>query len=324
MRTFLLVVVAITTLASVDSVFAQEDPFSTSLEPAEFAKAIQQRKDPALRADALAILQENLREDASPSETTWALSALQRAITAKFDREPFRTLVFPKLQSDSAQIRELALVCLPGLDSGLDSLETIAEMVTDSNPKVRVRVGYALIQIGRGEASEAVIPVLTTLLKDADRDVVKGTIRSMWGQYASSEFDALLIEMSYSEEFHHIVVYHALSPMKPKSVAVCERLIEVLGEPDWNNSGRAAWGLTFGVPEAAYAAVEEAMIAAIPEELNVQVRQQEYHALKNVATEKSRPMLDSVIASEMETDKDKERAQAILDKLDRAKASADE
>jgi HEAT repeat protein len=322
MRAYLLPIVALLIAAIAWPAFGQDDPLSTTAAPEAFAKAIQQRKDAALRADALKILKGKLREDSSPSEQIWALSALRRAITAKFDREPFRALVLPKLQSNSPQIRELALVCLTGLDCDVDVLDAIAEMALDSDPKVRSRVGLALIQIGQGDAADTVIPALTQLLQDSNRDVITSTIRSMWGQYSSPKFDALLIELSNEREFHGVAIYHALSTMKPKSVPVCERLIEELDEPDWNNSGRAAWGLTYGVPEAAYQAVEQALIAAIPEELNDYTREQEYRALANVATEKSRPMLQSVVASEMETAKDKERAQSILDRLDRVKANS--
>lgn len=322
MRACLSPIVALLIVAIACPAFGQDDPLSTAAAPEEFAKAIQQRKDSVLRADALKILEGKLREDSSPSEKIWALSALRRAITAKFDREPFRALVLPKLQSNSPQIRELALVCLTGLDCDLDVLDAIVEMASDNDPKVRSRVGLALIQIGQGEASDTVIPALTQLLQDANRDVITSTIRSMWGQYSSPEFDALLIELSNTQAFHGVAIYHALSTMRPKSVPVCERLIEELDEPDWNNSGRAAWGLTYGVPEAAYQVVEEALVAAIPEELHDYTREQEYRALANVATERSRPMLENVIASEMETDGDKERARAILNRLDQARENS--
>ena len=70
--------------------------------------------------------------------------------------------------------------------------------------------------------------------------------------------------------------------------AVSRRLVEELDDPDWNNSGRAAWGLTYGVADEAKALVEEGLLEARAG------RDQWVHAeggvpgLARVATEKSR------------------------------------
>jgi hypothetical protein len=105
--------------------------------------------------------------------------------------------------------------------------------------------------------------------------------------------------------------------MKTKSPEVCRRLIEELDEPDWNDSGRAAWGLTYGVTEEAKSLVEKGLLKALPEETNPYTRKQEFRALRRVATEKSRPYLKSVIASDMETKEHKGLAREILAELDR-------
>ena len=138
----------------------------------------------------------------------------------------------------------------------------------------------------------------------------------MWGQYTSPEFDALLIELSRDPRHRGHVIYHCLSTMKTKSPAVCRRLIEELDEPDWNDSGRAAWGLTYGVVEQANSLVEEGLLKALPEETNPYTRKQEFRALRRVATEKARPYLRSVVDSDMETEEFKQQARQILADLD--------
>ena len=115
----------------------------------------------------------------------------------------------------------------------------------------------------------------------------------------------------------HNVIYFCLSTMRNKSLAVSRRLVEELSDPDWNNSGRAAWGLNYEVADEAKSIVEEGILKALPEELNTYTRKQEFRALRRVATEKSRPYLQSVVDSEMETDEFKKLAGQILEDLNR-------
>jgi len=283
----------------------------------ELAKAILQRDGPLLREKGLERLGQMLAESASDAEKRQGLATLRSVLTAKFDRAPLRDLVLPLLGSADAQVRALALRCLAGLEGTVDDLSLVVPLAQDASAPVRERVGATLIQLGKGERPEIVIPALMQLLQDEDSKVVEQTIRSMWGQYAAPEFDALLIELSYEQKYHHNAIYFCLSTMRTKSPAVCRRLVEVLAEPDWNNSGRAAWGLSYGVTEEAKALVEEGLLKALPEETNAGTRKNELRALTNVATEKSRPYLTSVAESEMETEETRKAARQILTALDR-------
>jgi HEAT repeats len=283
----------------------------------ELAKAILQRDDPLLREKGLERLAAMLAESASDAQKRQGLATLRSALTAKFDRAPLRDLVLLLLASADAQVRALALQCLLGLEGTVEDLPLVVPLAQDASAQVRERVGGALIQLGKGESPEVVIPALMQLLQDEDSKVIEQTIRSMWGQYASPQFDARLIELSYEQKYHHNTIYFCLSTMRTKSPAVCRRLVEVLAEPDWNNSGRAAWGLTYGVAEEAKALVEAGLLQALPEETNEGTRKNELRALANVATEKSRSYLTSVAESEMETEEARKTAHHILAALDR-------
>jgi len=282
----------------------------------ELSKAILQREDKLLRDKALERLQGMLAPRSPDSEKKEGLATLRSVLTAKFDHRPFRDRVLPLLQSQNADIRALALRCLPGLEATVDDLASVLALVQDPSPKVRHEVGPALIQIGQGQEQERVIPALVQLLKDQERDVVEWTIRSLWGQYSSPAFDEFLIHLARDPQYHHNVIYHCLSTMRSKSPAVCRRLVEELADPDWNNSGRAAWGLTYGVTEEAKGLVEEGLLQALPEETNDYTREQEFRALRGVVTEKSRPYLTSVARSQTETDEYKKLARELLALLD--------
>jgi HEAT repeat protein len=283
----------------------------------ELAAAILQRNDADLRDKALARLQAMLAAEAPDGGKTQALATLGSVLSVKFDRKPFWEAVVPLLQSKDPDIRALAVRCLPGLDAGIGDLGLVLPLAVDASPRVRMEVGAALISIGQGKEPEKVIPALTTLLRDPERSIVERTIRSMWGQYSSPEFDQLLIQLAENRDYHHWVIYHALSTMRSKSPAVCRRLVEELSDPDWNNSGRAAWGLTYGVTDEAKSLVEEGLLKALPQETNDYTRENELRALRLVATDKSRPYLKSVVDSSLETDKFKQLARDVLAGLER-------
>jgi len=282
----------------------------------ELIDAILQRKDKPLREKSLAKLREMLSPESSNRNKGTALATLRSALTAKFDRKPFRPLVIPLLKSENPEIRMRALQCFPALEATTQDLDLIIPLVEDSSSQVRQQVGGALISIGDGREKEKVIPALMKLLKDEEYKVVERTLRSMWGQYSSPEFDALLIELSRNPQHRGHVIYHCLSTMRTKSPEVCRRLIEELDEPNWNDSGRAAWGLTYGVVEEAKSLVEEGLLKALPEETHSYTRKQEFRALRRVVTEKSRSFLKSVVESDMETQEFKQLAREILADLD--------
>lgn len=283
----------------------------------ELVTAILQREDADLRNKALARLRAMLAGDAPEGGKAQALATLGSVLSAKFDRKPFREAVVLLLQSKDPDARALAVRCLPGLDAGVGDLGLVLPLAADTSVKVRMEVGAALIMIEQGKEPEKVIPALMTLLRDSERSVVERTIRSMWGQYSSPEFDELLIQLAKNRDYHHWVIYHSLSTMRSKSLAVCRRLVEELSDPDWNNSGRAAWGLTYGVPDEAKTLVEDGLLKALPQETNDSVRADELRALHLVATENSRVYLRSVIDSPLEVDKFKQLARDILASLER-------
>jgi hypothetical protein len=283
----------------------------------ELVQGILQRKDKDLRQRSLAQVRDMLAPTSSTEQQQAGLATLRASLTAKFERDPFRPLVLPLLTSDDARIKTLALGCVPALNGTADDLGLIIRLAEDPSSEVRAQVGSALISLGQGEHGDQVIPALTKLLQDSDKKVIERTLRSMWGQYSSPAFDALLIRLSRDPQHHGHAIYHALSTMRSKSIPVCRRLIEELDESNWNDSGRAAWGLTYGVVDEAKSLVEQGLLAALPEETNDYTRNQAFRALRRVATERSRAYLKSVVDSPMEAGKFKEQAREILQDLDR-------
>jgi len=274
-----------------------------------------QREDEVQRERGLEKIAEMLAENQSDDTKKRGLSTLLKCISAKFYRPSFQQLVLPLIESEDAIIRALSLRLLPALETPRSELIRLAELVDDEDPQVRKQLGGSMIGIDDGETPEIVIPVLMRLCQDENLDVRMGTIRSMWGRYSTEEFDKFLIELSYDRSVYERVVYNALSTKRTKSLEVCKRLVEVLEDPDWNNSGRAAWGLTYGVETEAYPFVENAVLKALPHETNSYTRKNLFRALATVGTEKSKPYLNEIIQSDLEAEEDKEKARAILEQF---------
>lgn len=287
-------------------------PVQQPLAADDLARGILQREDEQLRAASLERLRQMLAADSAADQKRTGLATLYKAITAKFDRDVFLPLVVPLLQSEDVRTRMLALRCLPGLEASEHELQLVVPLVEDSAPEVRSTVGLALTQIGKGEQKDIVIPALLHLLSDREPEVIEQTLRAMWGQYSSPELDQRLIELADQARFHHEAIYFGLSTMREKSAAVCRRLVEELADPDWNNSGRAAWGLTYGVPAEARELVEQGLLRALPQETNAYTRKQELRALRGVASDASRAYLTQVAESNLETDEVKQAAREIL------------
>ncbi|MCF7972837.1 MAG: hypothetical protein K9N55_03375 [Phycisphaerae bacterium] len=285
----------------------------------DLVQGILQREDTALRETSLAKLRGMLARASATEQKQAGLVTLRMSLDAKFDRTPFLSLVLPLLKSDDDQVRTLALTCIPALNATAENLAQVMPLVQDKSPEVRSQVGGVLKTLAQGKHPDQVIPALTTLLKDSDPKVVERTLRSMWGlQHTSPELDARLIQLSRDPQYQGTAVYYCLSTMRTKSVPVCKRLIEVMQESSSKRDDRArsAWGLTYGVVEDAKPYVEAGMLTALPEETDEDARKTGFRALRLAATEKSRPFLNSVLASDMESEEYKQLAREILQDLD--------
>jgi HEAT repeat protein len=88
------------------------------------------------------------------------------------------------------------------------------------------------------------------------------SIAGLWGNRVGPRLEARVLELASNDnhEVRHGAIYFGLSTFADKSPAVVEALIETLTDPDFNNSGRALWGLGHGVPPASHARVVDALV----------------------------------------------------------------
>ena len=283
------------------------------------SEAILQNKDKEMRENGLAQLQQMLGPESSTDQQSTALATLLASRSGNFDRDPFRELVLPLFKSEDAQVRTWALHCMPFLNAGPRDVPLVVPLADDPSAEVRRAAGEALVMSGKGEYADQIVPALTKLLGDSDPEVVDKTLRCFWGgRYVTPALEERIIQLSREPRHRDIAIYSALSTMPSKSVPVCQRLVEVIQDPSIkrDDRARAAWGLTGDVVEEAKPLVEAGLLAALPEETDEDARTTGFRALRRVATEKSRPYLRSVAASDMESEQYKKLARQIIEDLD--------
>jgi HEAT repeat protein len=108
----------------------------------------------------------------------------------------------------------------------------------------------------RGKSEEIVV----RLLNSSDKSLRREALRGLWGAKYGETISDRVIELVDNKESHHDAIYYALSTSPEKTPAAVDKLIEVLSDPDWNNWGRAIWGLGYGVPEDQQKKVAAAML----------------------------------------------------------------
>lgn len=219
-----------------------------------------QLDDSTLRATAV----EEIRSALASGDPALQLAAL-RALTSlgqvKFDKEPFRELILPIASSAEGETLVAALYALANTVRKPEDLELALRAVDDASPQARGSASHLLFVFSEGDLTGRAGAAALGLFEGDDRRSLRSALGGIWGARVSPELEARLLELARTDdhELRHEAIYFGLSTLQEKSPAVVQRLIEVLGEVDSENSGRALWGLGHGVPPASQPAVAEAM-----------------------------------------------------------------
>ena len=232
----------------VDVARQQRDPRNR-----ELWEQIAQRKDPALRKEALAKLREMLASERNPDREQ-AVRTLQKVKDVPFDRAGLLPLV-RKLIADrrqTAYTRAIAAVQLANLGGSAEDIPMIAAMADEPDQFIRKGVAAALYNLDQRGEHPLIAPTIEKLLADESagvQGVVHHTIKALWGMPVSPKAELRLIELSrrpdLSEGIGYDTVYYALSTRPLVRRPVAERLAELALSPDMQGlAGRAVWGLS--------------------------------------------------------------------------------
>jgi hypothetical protein len=209
--------------------------------------------DPYRREQGLEIIRNGLRSG-NEIEVLAGLQAFLGVLKVDFDRAPFRELVEPHLKAKDGWTRRNAWYALYNTGPEEGDLERVRLLADDPSREVRQSAAHLITMYEEGDLTGESGGLILYMLLEGDQAMRREVMRGIWGGNFSPGLEAKVIELSRSgdEAERHDAIYFALSTQANKSAGSVRRLIEVLGDPRWDNVDRAAWGLQRGVaPELA-------------------------------------------------------------------------
>lgn len=161
-------------------------------------------------------------------------------------------------------------------------LERLLKALEDPSRALTLSGSHLLFLYTRGRIEGPAAQAVVRLLASTTRGAVTEVCRGLWGARVSPEVEARLLALAdpSQRQQYHDVIYFALSTLRAKSPAVVAALARAAEDADGNVSGRAVWGLTHEVSEAARPAAADLLLSVL--ELRSGGEQRE-HALRGLA-----------------------------------------
>lgn len=233
---------------------------------------------------------ERVRSALSSSDVVEAqagLIALNGIRTLAFDKAALRPSVLPHLKADDSWMRLQAMYALDATGRESGDLERVLAASDGIQGDVRPMLVNVLSTFSGGDLTGGAGERVLDLLRQCSGRAQKQALSGLWGARVSPGIETCLLDLSRSPDADaaHNAIYFGLSTLREKSEAVVDRLIDVVGDPDWNNSGRALWGLGQGVPPALQSKVADAMVRVIETRTDPQSLQYATQSLRQYGSE---------------------------------------
>ena len=191
-----------------------------------------------------------------------ALQTLQRVGDVEYDKASFRPLVLPFAREAKGPTLVAALYALFNTEHVPEDL-ALVHAAWERDPQGMDEVLHLLFMFGEeGRIEGRSEQIALECLAQVESQGMPGGINGLWGARVGPALEARVLELyrSNDREVHHKAIYFGLSTFLDKGEAVVDALIETLSDPDFNNSGRALWGLGHGVPTALQPKVAAALV----------------------------------------------------------------
>jgi hypothetical protein len=234
--------------------------------------------------------------------------ALTQTSQVKYDKTGFRALILPLTRSLTGGAQVQAFYALYNTERKDSDLDLLLKATKDPSKEMKESLSHLIHLFSKGNVTgEAATPVLRLLLED-DRRTVREALRGLWGAKVSPAIEAQVIELAKNPRTRHDAIYFGLSTFQDKSKAVIEVLVDALGDPDGNNSGRALWGLGHGVPLENYRQVADAFRGLLESRTDRSTRSEALRGLSRYGDASDLEALDAIAANEMASDHEKKAA----------------
>jgi beta-lactamase regulating signal transducer with metallopeptidase domain len=203
--------------------------------------------DPSKVAAAVAEIRRALASG-DPIQVQAGLTAFIRTGDVNYEKASFRDLILPLARSAEGGMRVQAFYALNMAGRTPEDLRLLLDALKDPSPELAPSASHLLFLYTEGKIEGEAAGVVLRLLGSGDENLVRETLRGLWGAQASPEVQARLLEVAKTSA-RHDAIYFGLSTLANKFPAVVDELIRAAEDPDSNVSGRAVWGLGHGVPE---------------------------------------------------------------------------
>ncbi|APZ92477.1 HEAT repeat domain-containing protein [Fuerstiella marisgermanici] len=190
-----------------------------------------------------------------------AATALAQLGDVKFDKKQFRPRILELCRSNNAEVQRWAFYALLNNERQDGDLALLQEVMAEPvSGRLAESASHLLQSFDKGVIRGKSEVIVLRLLNSSDKSLRREVLRGLWGAKYGEKITNRVIELVDNKESHHDAIYYALSTSPEKTPAAIDKLIEVLSDPDWNNWGRAIWGMGYGVPEDQQTKVAAAML----------------------------------------------------------------
>jgi len=224
------------------------------------------------RAAAVAALRQALAGNDAAQQLA-ALQVLSQTGDVKFDRTGLRDLILPLVESTERGMAAAALYALYNTDRRPEDLALVQAAYARQPEGMAGSASHLLFSFADGKIEGRSEEIILELLGSPDRNTRREALRGLWGAEVTPKLASRIIELTDNAETRHDAIYFGLSTLKNKNEAVIDALLAALSDPDWNNWGRALWGLGHGVPEKHQRKVAAALVEMHNSRADARVRQ---------------------------------------------------
>jgi len=281
-----------------------------------------QIRDAALRERSVAAILEALESNDSV-QIQAGLTALQQITEVAFDKAPFEeaTRRLAGSLEGRAQVQAFYRLLNTRGEKRPEDLELLIGEIEEAlkgeeGGVILSSASHLLFSFSERELKGRVADVVLAVFA-SDKADTRETLGGLWGARVSPELAAHIIQLAEKGSRHrHDALYFGLSTFYDKSPAVLDALFEACEDPDHNNSGRALWGLTNGVPEASYPKVADFLILLFQARSSESIRRDCLQGLRTYASAKHLPELKKLGENELLSQDLRSRIDGIVTRLE--------
>jgi len=295
---------------------AAPSPGTSQAQIQSWVNEVMQIDDEALREAGVAKIREAMGS-ADEATRVAALSAFLSTSTANYDKASFREVILPLTTSAHGTVQTKAFYALWAAGSQPGDLDLLIAAAHKNAPGLSDSISHLLFMYCEGKIAGPAADVLLDIFQTQDARELRELCRGLWGARITPELEARLIALAQTDDpnLYHDVIYFAISTSPEKPAAFVDALIKAAVHPDHNNSGRALWGLSYGVDEAQHGVVAEFALKLFKSRNNPSFRSKAMTLITAYAGPDQLQQIEELAANTMLSEDRRHELRAISERL---------